>query len=241
MFGFLEKYLGAEYSLISLDLPLHGQSEWPNDLPFTPQDLVQVVEGILSLENSGLTTAQHRSSITLLGFSLGGRLALQLYQAFPERIGKLVLLAPDGLKVNAWYWLATQTFLGQRLFRYTMYHPVWFFGMLRLLNWLRLVNKSIFKFVNFYIGDAKVRSLLYRRWMTLRKIRPSLPAIRASVKELHTPVRLIYGLHDRIILPTRGQRFRQGLEEECQVIIIEAGHQVLHEKHAPQIVDALVH
>jgi hypothetical protein len=45
----------------------------------------------------------------------------------PEQIEKLVLLAPDGLKVNFWYWLATQTWLGKNSFCFTMKHPGWFF------------------------------------------------------------------------------------------------------------------
>ena len=122
----------------------------------------------------------------------------------PARIEKIVLLAPDGLKVNFWYWLATQTWIGNKLFAFTMKHPGWFFGFLKVLNKLKLVNASIFKFVNYYIGDKEVRRLLYERWTTLRKIKPNLKQIKSLLRSNKTPVRLVYGKHDRIILAGQG-------------------------------------
>lgn len=177
--------------------------------------------------------------LSLLAFSLGGRLALHFYQQMPQQINKLVLLAPDGLKVNAWYWLATQTWLGNKFFALTMRKPGWFFGLLKLMNRFKLINSSIFKFTNYYIGDTTVRQQLYNRWTTLRKIKPDLTAIKELVQQNKTPVRLVYGLHDRIILSSVGEKFRKGIEEHCNLTVIPSGHQVLHEKHAEEIVAAL--
>jgi hypothetical protein len=157
----------------------------------------------------------------------------------PERIEKLLLLAPDGLKVNAWYWLATQTILGNRFFRFTMHKPGWFMGILRLFNTLKLVNPSIFKFVNYYIGDARVRNLLYHRWTALRKIRPGLQNIKEQINRSHTKTRLVYGRHDRIILSSVGEKFTRGIEAHAQINIFESGHQVLHGKHAGEIIRVL--
>jgi pimeloyl-ACP methyl ester carboxylesterase len=52
---------------------------------------------------------------------------------------------------------------------------------------------------------------------------------------------LVYGKHDRIILSSVGEKFRKGIEGQCRVTIIPSGHQVLHEKHAEDIVAALLH
>ncbi|MEI9943928.1 MAG: hypothetical protein WDN26_06855 [Chitinophagaceae bacterium] len=151
----------------------------------------------------------------------------------------MILLAPDGLKVNFWYWLSTQTWIGNRLFAFTMKHPSWFFGFLKILNRLGFVNASIFKFVNYYIGDKEVRKQLYERWTVLRKLNPGLKKTKSLIKENKTKVVLVYGKHDRIILSTRGEKFRKGIEEYCTLNIINAGHQVLHEKYAGEIVEAL--
>jgi len=232
-YAFLEKFAGEEFSFIAIDLPFHGNTKW-TDGNFTSKDLVGIVELIQQ-------NIKHQTSdIKLLGFSLGGRVALSLYEAMPSKIEKLVLLAPDGLKINFWYWLSTQTAFGKKLFSLTMKHPGWFFGFLKFLNLFRLVNRSIFKFVNYYIGDAEIRKLLYQRWISLGKLRPDLDRIKRLIKSNNTQVRLLYGQHDRIILPNAGERFCKGVERNCRISMIHSGHQVLHENHIAEILPALM-
>lgn len=243
-FDFLAKYAGHIYTFYSIDLPFHGKTEWNDGLIFTGTDLQQIVEKIIDNDIMKPALRQDQDSnpkLALIGFSLGGRAALSLYQAIPEKIEKLVLLAPDGLKINFWYSLATQTWLGNKFFALTMKKPGWFFGFLKLLNRLKWVNASIFKFVTYYIGDAEVRRLLYTRWTTLRKLKPDLISIKNSIRKSKTPVRLIYGKHDRIILSSIGKKFKQGIKEQCTLTVIQSGHQVLHEKHIEEILPALLH
>jgi pimeloyl-ACP methyl ester carboxylesterase len=234
-FTFFEKYVGEELTLFAIDLPFHGDTVWNEGLNIEVSDLVKIVQLISgSSENAGST------KLTVVGYSLGGRMALSVYQNYAPYIDRLVLLAPDGLKVNFWYWLATQTLLGNRLFAFTMRKPGWFFGLLKIFNKLRLVNPSIFKFVHYYIGDPHVRHLLYERWTGLRNIRPDLPVIKRLIKAHDTVVSLVYGSHDRIILSSVGNRFQEGIENNCTVTVIRSGHQVLHEKHWKELLPALV-
>lgn len=237
-FEFLSKYAGNQFTFFSIDLPFHGKTEWNKGLNFTTEDLQQIIEKMLNDSNYKSQTINHKFS--LIGFSLGGRIALSFFQANPGKVEKLVLLAPDGLKVNFWYWLATQTWLGNMFFAFTMKKPGWFFSLLKMFNKLNLVNTSVFKFVNFYIGDAKIRRLLYNRWTTLRKLKPRLSFIKAIIKKENIPVRLIYGKHDRIILSSVGEKFKKGIEEQCTLTILPSGHQVLHEKYAAEIVQSLL-
>ena len=239
MFGFLAKYAGSQYTFYSIDLPFHGKTIWKDGLTFTDQDLEQIIKIILEQNNLQLHTSNLK--LTLLGFSLGGRAALSLCQAIPDKIEKLVLLAPDGLKENFWYWLATQTHWGNKFFHFTMKNPGWFFGFLKLLNKLKLVNASIFKFVNHYIGEAEVRQLLYARWTTLRKLKPDIKLVKTLARKNNIQIRLVYGKHDRIILSSVGERFKKGIEDNCTLSVIHSGHQVLHEKHIDEILPALLH
>ena len=179
--------------------------------------------------------------LILMGFSLGGRIALSLYQAQPENVEKIILLAPDGLKVNFWYWFSTQTWTGNKIFFFSMKYPGWFFTFLKLMNKIGLVNVSVFKFVNYYIGNKLARQLLYQRWTTLRKLKPNLHSIKNSIRQFKTQTRLVYGKYDRIILPVRGELFQKGIEEFCTVTVIASGHQVVHENHVEEILPALLH
>jgi pimeloyl-ACP methyl ester carboxylesterase len=228
-FQFLEKHLSDQYTFYAVDLPFHGNTKWNEGLNFTTEDLKNI---IIELTDS--------HSLEVVGFSLGGRIALSLYETIPERVKNLLLLAPDGLKINFWYWLSTQTWLGNKIFLLTMKSPGWFFGFIKLLNTLRLVNSSIYKFVHYYINNPAVRKSLYERWTGLRGIKPHTERIKSLIKKNKTPVSLIYGRHDRIILPLRGETFKKGIEAFCTVTIINSGHQVLHEKHINEIAEALL-
>lgn len=235
-FDFLEAVAGPAYSLIAIDLPAHGKTMY-NEPGLTVTDIAAVCTGILQEIMPGATDRKW----ILAGYSLGGRVALSLYQQMPGKVDKLVLLAPDGLRMNPWYWLATQTHWGNRFFAFTMKKPEWFSGLLKGLYNMGLLNASIFKFVRYYIGDPDVRNLLYTRWTLLRRLKPNLKKIRQLAVEKQTAFRLIYGRHDRIIRPGKGQQFIRGLENQARLRIIQSGHQVLQEKHVQEILNALQH
>jgi pimeloyl-ACP methyl ester carboxylesterase len=237
-FSFLERYAGAEYTFFAIDLPFHGHTKWNEGYDCSVTDIQKIIDQIMA--DNGREPETGNRKLTLIGYSLGGRIALALYEKMSPWIDRLVLLAPDGLKVNFWYWLSTQTSVGNKLFSFTMKHPSWFFGFLKGLNKLRLVNASIFKFVNYYIGDKEVRTLLYARWTTLRKLKPNIDHIKKEVNGHKTKVRLVYGMHDRIILSTVGEKFRKEIEKHCTISVIRSGHQVLHEKHANELLPALL-
>lgn len=239
LYSFLEKYAGDQYTFYSIDLPFHGKTEWNEGMTLTHKDLQQIIAEILRLNNQKQKTLNLK--LSLLGFSLGGRIALSFYQAQPEIVEKIILLAPDGLKLNPWYWLATQTWIGNKLFSISMKYPGFFFSILKAMNKMGFVNASVFKFVNYYIGNKAARQILYERWTGLRKIKPDLPRIKHFIRQYKTPTRLVYGKHDRIILPVRGELFQKGIEEFCVLTVIASGHQVVHENHAEEILAALLH
>ncbi len=230
-FDFLEKYVGEQFRIIAIDLPFHGETEWKEKYVH-PSDLAAVLKKIL--EQLGLAN----NKMYLLGFSLGGRMALCVLQELPSQVAKLVLLAPDGLKVNFWYWLATQSRIGNGLFKLTMKKPGWFLGLLRVSNKLRLINQSIYKFVEYYIHDDTVRKELYERWTGLSKCTPDAKKIKHIVAEQNIPVQVLYGKFDRIITQQTGRKFLETIPG-AMVELLNCGHQVLHEKNAKEIANAL--
>lgn len=233
-FTCLEKYFSQEYYVIAIDLPYHGSTKWKEERAFTVADMICIIEKIL---NELSITA---SNFILMGYSMGGRLALSITENLPAKVSRLLLLAPDGMTVNFWYWLATQTRTGNQLFLHTMNNPKWFFRVLRIANTFKLINRSIYKFIFNYIDDEKVRNELFNRWTCMRKIKPDLKKIRSIIEERKLPVRMLYGKHDRIIRPKRSWRLRKGVEAYCHVHVIETGHRILLEKHAVTITKLLI-
>ena len=233
-FAFLEPALGQHFTIIAPDMPFHGETDWKEEgLFFDGPDLLSLLTEIAA----GLPGREE--GWWFLGYSMGGRIALQLLELAPGKIRRLVLMAPDGLVVNPWYWLATRTAAGNRFFRWTMKKPGWLFFLLYTGNRLRLVNPSLFKFAAHYIDDAAERQVLYARWTVMRGFRPKLGHIAALIRQLQISVHLLYGGYDRIILPVRGERFLQRIQPYGQMTVLPAGHALLQPKFMEVIANAL--
>lgn len=232
-FGFLEEAVGKDFTIVAIDLPFHGATEWNEGLYLDPRDLLGLLETIAEGQ------AASQPGWWLLGYSMGGRVALQLLELAPQKIRHLVLLATDGLQMNPWYWLATQTGPGNRFFRWTMKRPGWLFFLLRTGDVLHVTNPSVIKFTAHYIDDRRVRENLYARWTTMRGFRPQLRKITGYIGREQIPVRLLYGSYDRIIRWERGERFCRLIPDHCTLTLLPAGHQLLQPKFLEIIVKAL--
>lgn len=227
-FSFLKKSLGSDYTLIALDFPFHGDTSWNEGLLFTATDLLQIVYMIMQ---------EPVQSINLLGYSMGGRVALNLLPIIPGKIGKVVLIAPDGLNPNLWHTLATQTVWGNRLFSFTMHHPKWFFTLIKLAFAIRVINKSIFNFVHYHLDYHESRVLLYERWTTMRKFNTPVPLLKKTILQKAIKINILFGKFDRIITAKRGVEFQKGIEKQVTIAELEAGHQLLKEKYTDNIMD----
>jgi pimeloyl-ACP methyl ester carboxylesterase len=226
-FSFLEKYLGETYTLYAIDFPFHGATDWNEE--------VLSSDGLLYIFNSISNNTNNLFSV--LAYSMGGRAALYLLQHIPEKIERVVLIAPDGLHENFWYFLSTQTKPGNKLFAYTMQKPQLFFSFLNAAGKTNIVNKSIVKFVHHFLDDANERTLLYKRWSVMHVFRPNLADIKNLCNKKDIQLHLLFGSFDRIILHKRAAIFKQS--KNIHINIIEAGHQLLKEKYASSIVPLL--
>lgn len=225
-FTFLENILGKEYTLIALDLPFHGRTNWKDGLLFTGNDLVKIINLIVVLPDQ---------KITILGYSMGGRVALKLLQIVPNKIEKIILIAPDGLHHNIWHRLSTQTLVGNKLFAYTMRRPFWMFTLMKVLYRFHLFNKSIFNFVHYYLDDANSRMQLFKRWTTMRRYNANLGLLKKIIKKNKIPIQIMFGKYDRIILTKSGNKFKKNIDDFVTIKEIEAGHQLLKSKFANDI------
>ncbi|MES2372165.1 MAG: alpha/beta hydrolase [Bacteroidota bacterium] len=228
-FAIFEEILGERFTLLAIDFPFHGKTDWREGLLFAPSDLLP----ILDMLNPG------QKPMHLMGYSMGGRVALQLLELIPERVTGLVLIASDGLHKNKWQWLATRTKVGNRLFAFSMKHPFIMNSLLDLLSKLGLYNNSLLKFIHYYLDDIDQRMILYRRWTTMRKFRPSLGLLKKIVREKKIPINMLFGKFDRVILAKNGWQFSKQSGGYIKVTEIDAGHQLLREKHVPLITSFL--
>jgi pimeloyl-ACP methyl ester carboxylesterase len=229
-YAFLENLLPTNYSLIAIDLPFHGGTIWQEGLHFSLEDLWQIIRGI---------TKNTTIPYIIVGYSMGGRMALQLLQYYPQYFEKAVLLAPDGLHHNKCHFLSTQTRLGNRTFKWVMKHPKPLFVAMDISCKLKLFNKSVYNFAHYYLDDPHAREQLYVRWTTLRKFMPNHAILKQNIQKYKIPVHLIFGKYDRVITAKYGRLFKKGVENWVTIEELDSGHQLLKEKNAAYIAQAI--
>lgn len=82
----LRRDLAADYRCLTLDLPGHGASPWP---PAPARlTLARVADAV-----AAALRAQGAAPVTVVGYSLGGRLALALAARHPRCVSRLVLVS----------------------------------------------------------------------------------------------------------------------------------------------------
>ncbi len=253
-FTVLEPTLGKDYTIIAMDMPFHSKTEWKEGLNFTVDDLTaimgDIVERISDIQNeisNSVPPPPFRAAragtnggrgldvrFSLLGYSMGGRIALELLQKIPTVIERAVLVAPDGLHKNLWYRFATQTFLGKKLFKYVMFQQQEKLWVLDVAEKYKLAHAGLLKIVRHYTDKPDDRKALYCRWLVMRAFKPALPLVKKIVKQYNIPVRFLFGRFDNIILSKRADIFKEDTAN-VQIHIIDAGHRLLQEKYIPSI------
>src|SRR5882724_5510260 len=61
-FNLLEEYMGNDYTLIAIDMPFHGKTDWKEGLTLRPVDLIEIMNAILQ------DLSLPHSKIYLMGF-----------------------------------------------------------------------------------------------------------------------------------------------------------------------------
>ncbi|RAK42113.1 Pimeloyl-ACP methyl ester carboxylesterase [Chitinophaga ginsengisegetis] len=210
--------LGDTFTLVALDMPLHGSTQWEENRVLEKDDLVALVE--LLLQQHG------KERFSLLGYSMGGRLSLCLVERMADRINHLIIAAGDGLRNNPWHMFVTQTAAGNRLFKYNTYHPRLFFTLLHTWRRLGLLNQSVYKFALHRMNETEKRELVYNVWTNLRRMMPDKKLCKQLLSRYNVLTLLIFGKYDRVIPPVLGTRFSDG-SFPCKILVMEKGHQLI--------------
>ncbi|MGX5819960.1 alpha/beta fold hydrolase [Chitinophaga lutea] len=220
-FSCMEAGLGNLFTIIALDMPFHGSTVWREERPMEPRDLTGLLEKIM--ERFG------KQTFSLMGYSMGGRLALCVIEKMADRVKHLIMVAPDGLKNNPWHMFATQTKVGNRIFLYNTHHPDLFFRLLSLWRRWGLLNESVYRFALHRMDKQEKRSLVYNVWTIMRKMMPSVKRCRKLLSRYNIDTVLIFGRYDRVIPPVIGERFADG-SFPCRLLVLDRGHQLLSEE-----------
>ncbi|MDA0728804.1 MAG: alpha/beta hydrolase [Bacteroidetes bacterium] len=189
----------------------------------------------------------HIESRVLLGYSLGGRVAMTLFEHHRTAWDRIVLLAPDGFYKNPVYRLAVETPGGRAVWRWCDQHIDFVRSVVRMLRKCRFIPAHLEHFALHHTENQTMRDLVARTWMTHRMFWPTLEGMTCAWQTRgekdssqqggstthagRSPLFVaFFGERDRIIRWSWCKRWRQVAPSWVWFLTVPSGHVMRHQK-----------
>ncbi len=231
VFSVFENCLGDEYTILSFDLPHHGSSSWTEGVALSEQHLQMLVQEVLRLYGV------HR--LSLMGYSIGGRVCMGLIKCSPDKIDRLLLLAADGLAINYYYYFFARTVPGKWLLRAALVRPTISLALTEALRTIRLLPVTQYRLAMGSLQHEHSRQLLLRAWPALRLLVYRPAALRRIINAHNLRVILIMGRYDRVLPPKLATSFAKGVPT-ATVQVLDKGHRIFDAENAQAIAQHLL-
>ena len=216
IFDDLAHALDEQYTLYAIDLFFHGNSQWSEgEVALEKKEWLEIMTRFLA-ENK-------IERFSVLGFSLGGKFALGTLELFPTRIDQLFLLAPDGIKTNFWYSLATYPLLLRNFFKSMILKPGRLHSLTSILYTLKIVDNGLLRFARSQMDSREKRERVYYSWVVFRHLKFDMKEIASLLLKHSVRLTLIVGKHDKIITTENMQRLLRHVKDH-QLIVLDTGH-----------------
>lgn len=233
----LAEKLSPAYTIHSFSLFWHGRSVPP--AAYQPGDQA-LPAGFYPEMIAAYIRDKGINEFALLGNSMGGRIALLLVQRFASQVSHLFLLAPDGVKKSFWYHFATHNLFGRRIFRYSLYHPRFFFRLVRIARLLRFASVKMEKFAISQFSAEENRKKVFRVWNLHADAEPNLAETKAQLLKYGITGCIFTGKRDPVLNRTIGERFVKGLGDAFVHIPLDTGHELLKTHLVPVIAQTIM-
>ena len=212
--------LARNHRVIRFDLPGSGLSEPDPSGDYTDARSLQLLTALL--DQRGIARA------TLIGHSIGGRIAWTFAARHPERLDKLVLVAPDGFASPGFeYGAAAEVPVSMQLMRVVMPKP-----LLRMSLEPAYANPSVLtdalvtRYHDLMLAPGSRNALLARMEQT-RLIDP-----RPLLRGIQAPTLLLWGEQDAMIPYANSSDYLACLPRARLVSFAGVGH--LPHEEAPE-------
>ncbi len=234
------KNLRADFTIYAFDIFFHEGttigSRQPDKEPLKPEELKTFFADFLNFIQA--------DKAWLMGYSLGGRIAMKLAEIMPEKIGGLYLFAPDGLIINSWYALLSFSAPGRSLFRFFIKQNAFFLKTLDFIHKVGLISEKRKIFVLAHVKTPEMQWQVYNVWTFLRKIEPKMEILGSTLLTSRESawtgngitVDLFMGKYDRII-PIKNAKRLKIVFPELNLHVLESGHIMLTTQVAKVIKD----
>lgn len=163
--------------------------------------------------------------VILVGHSIGGWVAMELATRYPDRVARLVLVAPMGLPGGADLTSLDAEEFAKRAF-----------GKLGLVATANPYGFGA-EFENVRKGPEFERQWKGRGVVAKLALQPD-PALLEAMRSVKVPTLLVWGREDRIVPPQQGEMLHAAMPNSSLVVIDRAGHLPMVER--PETMNRLV-
>ena len=167
---------------------------------------------------------------SLMGYSLGGKIVLQLVELFPEKVTTVFLFAPDGIRNNWSNGFVTRNKIGKTIYRRVIQNPSRFLRLVKMLQNMNLLHEKLSDFLHHTMSSREKRQQVWDVWTCFRDIKPDIRNIQEIINKKSIHAHLFFGKSDRVIPPTIGKKFLRRLTNKNSLHVIEMGHVMLKDK-----------
>ena len=234
-FELFEPYLSEKYTVFAFDLFLHGKSPFPTDRiednPISETELKLFFDAFI--EKNSITC------FSLMGYSLGGKIALSLLQLFPNSIKEIYLLAPDGIILNRWYNFTSRSSTGRAIYKHITDKPNGYFFLLKTLKNIGFIREKMYAFLLDNMKTKEKRQLVYDIWLTFSLIKPNITLIQEIIIKNNITCHLFFGKHDNIIKPKIGKEFTSKIPDNSTFHLVDCGHVLIRERTG-QLIQSII-
>ena len=208
----VDAFAGAGYRVIVPDLPGFGYSSKPTDRDYTTTFFSEHLLGLLD--------ALAIRNFALIGNSLGGAISIRLALDYPDRVTRLVLMAPGGIE-------ELETYLAMPAMAKMIGNFV--DGALDRDGLRRVLETLV------YDPAHVTESLVDERWVILQEQPPEvlsrmiIPNMEAELAGIQCPVLSFWGADDEMLPPSGGHKITRACKAARHVEVAGCGHWVMVE------------
>ena len=221
----LMEVMYKDYTILSVNLFYHNSSFDYNDKlqldPISVKHFVELHDSLIHFVFGNV------GEISVLGYSIGGRLGSVFVENTLLNIEEFFLIAPDGFQFSFFYWFVTYTRIGMFMYYKTMRHIYGFKNVISFFKKIGIIPSNMYKFLIISIGLKRNRVLAPKVWQVYKRLIIDKYKLSSKLHEDASKTYVYLGIYDPVI---KFKRVKKNLIDlNASVIGLKKGHSILSE------------
>ncbi len=209
----LAKMIDTKYNFMVIELPIESYAK-----AIQKMDFRNYIETLLKEYNI--------EKMTAISYSMGSRFNLCIAELLPQRLQKIITVAPDGVRMRIWNRFSTNTGLGRLLFRYFVRNKNAYQNLLSILYKIKFMPSSLYAFSKWHMRDTHTRTKVYNAWMNMKNLIPNLKVVEQNIRQYQIPIMAYFGKDDQVIDRACMKKMKKYIPS-ATIIEMDKGHNLL--------------